>query len=143
MADLTITNATPVTGAANAFGDGTAGSTTISRGMAVYRDTTDSYRYKPADSSSAAKATVVGLALNTSTAAGHPMRVQTRGQVTLGTTLEVGQVYVLSGTSNGGKICPVTDIDSGEYVTVLGVASSTTVLDLDINVTGIVSATNI
>lgn len=142
MADLTITNAIPVAGAANAFADLIAGES-IATGDFVYRDAADGYKAKLGDGTSAAKANVVAMALHNATA-GQPLRGQTKGRVTLtGPTLDVGMVYVLSGTAGSDNVAPVTDVASGSYVTTLGVASTSAILDLDINPTGILSATNI
>lgn len=142
MADLTITNAVPVAGARNTFGDGFVNGA-VSVGRLLYRDAADSFKVKLGDTSSAAKAAIVGIALHNASSAGQPMRIQTAGRVTLGTTLVVGMVYVLSGTADGGRLCPVTDVDTGELVTVIGVASTTAILDLRIWPTGIVSASDI
>lgn len=141
MADLTVTSAVPVAGALNAFANGTAGEA-ISVGDWVYRDAADSYKFKLADATSSAKAAAVGVALSTSSS-GQPLRIQTAGRVTLGATLEVGMVYTLSGASGTDNMAPVTDVDSGEYVTILGVASTSAILDIGINATGILSAVNI
>ena len=142
MADVTIsTVALPVTGAANKYGNGTAGET-IAVGKFVYRDAADSYKLKCADTTTAAKAAVVGISLHAATS-GQPLRILTGGRITLGASLSVGMVYVLSGTSGGGAMCPVTDLDSTEYVTTLGAASTTVVLDLEIWASGILSNTSI
>lgn len=140
MADLTITSAVPVAGSELVYGDGIAGAT-FAPGLLAYRDATDGYKLKLAITSSQAAAEVVGMALHISVS-GQPLRILRGGEVTLGTTLAVGQVYCLSGGSTG-LLCPVTDVDSGEYVTIVGVASTTTVLKLNIWNTRVLSATNI
>lgn len=56
------------------------------------------------------------------------------GPVTVGATLVQGETYALSRTA--GLICLVSDLVSGDYSTTIGVASSTTVLDLNIQASG-------
>ena len=142
MADVTIsTVALPVTGAANKYGDGIAGAT-ITVGQFVYRDAADSYKLKLADTTTAAKSAVVGISLHAATS-GQPLRILTEGRITLGASLSVGMLYVLSGTSGAGAMCPVTDLDGTEYLTILGAASTTSVLDLHIWASGILSNTSI
>lgn len=58
-----------------------------------------------------------------------------RGPVKLGATLAVGTPYVISATV--GAICPYADLVTGDYVTFLGFATSTSVLDLDVDATGV------
>lgn len=142
MADVTISSvATPLAGALNAFAWGTAGAA-VALGDFVYRDSADSYKLKPADTTTAAKAAVVGIALHAA-ASGEPLRIQTAGRISLGATLSVGMVYVLSGTSGAGNMCPVTDLDNTEWLTLLGASSSSLILDLKLWVSGIQSQTSI
>lgn len=140
MPDLTITSAVPVAGSGLVYGDGIAGAT-FAPGLLAYRDATDGYKFKLAITSSQAAAEVEGLALHIAVA-GQPLRILRAGEVTLGTTLAVGMVYCLSGSSTG-LLCPVTDVDSGEYVTIVGVARTTAIMKLNIWNTRILSATNI
>jgi hypothetical protein len=58
--------------------------------------------------------------------------------ILVGATLVVGMTYVVSDTAGG--IMPITDLSTGERCTILGTASTTTQLDLDINATGITRA---
>ena len=61
--------------------------------------------------------------------------IATGGDIILvGTTMAVGAVYVQSATA--GKIAPEADLGSGEYVTSLGIASSTTEIKLSLHVSG-------
>ena len=54
--------------------------------------------------------------------------IATEGPVTIGATLTVGEIYVLSGTS--GAICPEGDLATADRVGIVGVATSTTVLSI-------------
>jgi hypothetical protein len=56
--------------------------------------------------------------------------VHKRGAITIGATLTAGTAYYLSDTPGG--ICPLADLLSGEYVVLLGLAASTTVLNVNI-----------
>jgi hypothetical protein len=55
--------------------------------------------------------------------------------ILVGTTMAVGEPYVVGGTA--GDIVPETDLTTGDYVSRLGTAASTTQLDLSVKVTGI------
>jgi hypothetical protein len=61
--------------------------------------------------------------------------VQTAGTLTLGATMTAGTVYYLSDTPGG--ICPLADVGAGEYVEVIGVATSTTVMQLILAYSGV------
>ena len=69
----------------------------------------------------------LGIALNGG-AINQPVAVQKSGDVTIGATLTPGLAYYLSDTPGG--ICPIADVGSGEYSCIIGIATSTTVLDV-------------
>lgn len=132
MADLSITAANVATGAGAKVLRGTAGAT-VTAGDACYLDGADG-RFKLGDcTTSAATAKVVGIALN-GASAGQPLALITSGALTAGATLTVGEVYVLS---EAGGIAPEGDLLSDDYVTVLGVGISATVLAVNIQVSGV------
>jgi hypothetical protein len=143
MADIVITATQVLPGSESAtpvgaqFEYGIAG-VTVTAGQPVYLDSAAG-TYKLADNNDtlAAVAVVRGIALH-GAAAGQPLKIQTRGPVTLGagSAMTAGLVYVLSATAGG--IAPNADIASGNRVTILGVAESASVLRLTINATGIV-----
>lgn len=124
MANLSITAASVAFGATPAFGDGIAGET-ITAGMAVYQDSTDSYKLKKAQNSTAAKAEVVGIALHAALS-GQPLRIQTDGDITIGATTTAGAVYVASATA--GLIAPVTDLPASGFVGLIGMGVNTTTI---------------
>jgi hypothetical protein len=103
---------------------GIAGAT-IAAGQQVYVDSADSNKVKLGDNNlSAAAADVKGIALHGS-ANGQPLSyVEEDPDFTPGATLTVGTIYAASATAGG--ICPVADLTSGMYPTVLFVAKSTT-----------------
>lgn len=131
MADLTITasNVVPTNPAAGRVY--TAGEA-VTAGQVVYQHTDDK-AYK-ADTSTAAKAAAKGITLNAA-AAGQPVSVLESGPLAFGAILTAGQVYCVSDTAGG--IRPVADNGSGDYVTVLGIATSTSVLNVDISQSGV------
>lgn len=134
MADLSITAASVVAGDNAQTERGTAGET-ITAGQAVYKSAADNKFYK-ADNNSATAAVrqPLGIALNGGSA-GQPVVVQKSGDVTIGATLTAGTAYYLSDTAGG--ICPLADVGSGEYVALIGLAKSTTVLAIDIQYPGV------
>lgn len=107
---------------------------TITQGMAVYYDSAAGENdYKIADCTDAAKDAVAGIALS-SGADGQPGFIATGGNVTFGSDLTAGTVYVLS---TAGLIAPAADLNlSTDYATVIGVASSATNLVLALGVSG-------
>lgn len=134
MADLTITAANVIAGSGASAARGIAGAT-VTAGQSVYLDaTTGKWKLADNNSATAAARTPGGLALN-GAADGQPLAVHTAGPVTIGATLTAGVAYYLSDTPGG--ICPVADLASGEYPTVIGIATSTTVLKVAITPSGV------
>lgn len=136
MAALTIT-------AANvAWVSGTKDSTynagvAITAGQAVYLDTaTSTWKLADADAS-AATATCGGIALNTGVV-GQPLTVQTDGTLTIGATMTLGEVYFVSVTA--GAIIPAADLATPARTSIIGVATSTTVMTLRLYYSGVVHA---
>lgn len=123
--DLSLTAANVVPSAGYQFTDGIAGET-ITAGQTLYYKETDS-RYWKADSDSATSAVrvLVGIALN-GASAGQPVRVQTAGSITIGATVTVGTIYVLSDTAGG--IMPQADLETGDYVSIVGVATTSSAI---------------
>lgn len=135
MADLTITAANVVQGADALTVTGLAGET-ITAGQPVYRSSTTN-KWMRSDNNAATEEMrrVTGIALNGG-ALNQPITVQTAGDITIGATMINGAAYYLSDIAGG--ICPAADLTTGEYVCLIGIAKSTTVLKLDINYVGTV-----
>lgn len=123
MADLTITAGDVVPSSTASTLHGTAGAT-ITAGQAVYLDTTTN-TYKLCDADVAASAVCAGIALN-GASSGQPITILTDGQITIGATVTRGTAYYVSLTAGG--ICPVADISTGDYVSLIGIADSTTTI---------------
>lgn len=133
MADLTITAANVASGAGAVKVHGTAGAS-ITAGQAVYLDASDErLKLTDANGASAGMKDVYGVALHAA-AAGQPLTVQRGGSITIGGTVTAGTIYVASATPGG--IAPAADLASGHTVSIIGVATSASVIALAINNSG-------
>ncbi len=98
----------------------------VTQGQALYRKASDGKYYK-ADSDSATlentQASAIALTPGATNEYGY---VITEGLLSIGATLTVGEIYVLSDTAGGVR--PKGDNGSGDTVTILGVATTTSVL---------------
>jgi len=117
MADITQTaaNVRPFSGARTLT---VTAATTVVGGDLVYKDTTDSNKYRPCDSSAAASAIIAGMALTNSSDT-EELVIQLGGEVNPGGTVAVGEVYSCS--SNAGKIAPNSDVASGNFGSIFGI----------------------
>jgi len=127
MADLVITPANVLTYSGAQTESGTAGEA-VTAGETLYRHT-DGNLYR-ADCSTAAKARAVGIALN-SAAAGQPVAYAKAGGLNPGATVAVGTIYGVTDTAGG--IGPVSDRATGDYITILGVGTTASRIELAIN----------
>lgn len=134
MADLVITAANVVAGSGASIKHGTAGAA-ITAGQQLYLDAaTDTWKLADSNSATVAARTPSATALHAA-AAGQPVTVLTGGPVTIGATLTPGVGYYLSDTPGG--ICPVADVGAGEVSTLIGFATSTTVLNVKYQSSGV------
>jgi len=115
---------------------GVSGAETIVAGNVCYRDSSDQAALAQADV--VATAGAFGFALGGG-GADQPIRFQTEGVINIGATLTLGETYVVS-AANPGKVAPIGDLASTNSPTILGVAISTSLLQLSINVSGILHA---
>jgi hypothetical protein len=138
MADLTITATSVVPGSGAKKETGVAGAA-ITAGQVVYKDASDSDKFKLADNDSATAAvrSPYGIALH-GAASGQPLTVLLAGPITIGATTAVGTVYCLSSTAGG--ICPSADIATGDYNTIVGIGTSTSVIDVKFHSAGAATA---
>ena len=112
----------------------TAGAT-ITAGQVVYLDSTASNVAKLAQSDgTSAEAEIQGIAMN-GASSGQPVIIATSGDIDLGATLTVGTIYVLSQTAGG--ICPAADLTTGDYVSVIGVATAADNLEIALTNSGV------
>lgn len=83
----------------------------------------------------AAKANCGGLVLTPASTNGRFCRLLPGAEVDLGSTLVVGEVYVVS--NNIGAIAPIGDLGTGDFVTPLGVALAADALRFDPQPSGV------
>lgn len=134
MADLTITPANVVAGVNTPKKDALAGEL-ITAGKAVYiASATKKAMLADSNSATAEARRATGIALNGGSL-NQPISIQTGGDITLGATLTPGTTLYLSDTPGG--ICPDADVGAGEFVCLLGIAKSATVLALSIQFPGV------
>lgn len=136
MADLTITAANVVAGSGAKINKQYNAGASITAGQAVYLESSSStYKLADNDSATAEVRSPAGIALHAA-ASGQPLAVLSQGPITIGATVAVGDVLCLSSTAGG--ICPYADIAAGDYATILGIATSTTSVDIKIHEAGAV-----
>lgn len=135
MADLVITAANVVPGANAVFQQGPA-AVTITQGQTVYLDSsTGTVKLADADLSAAA-ASVSGIAVS-SALAGQIVVFQVSGTLAFGAILTAAKPYFLSATA--GAIAPAADLTTNWRTSLLGFASSTSNLLLNIFNSGFVN----
>lgn len=122
--EVTTTNTAPI-------GNGIA-YTAINAGDAVFIDTANGNKINLADADVLASSIVCGIALN-SASAGQPVSYAKTGAVITVTTstFTKGTPYFLGTTA--GDIVPFADLASGDYVSYLGVAKTTTTFAVNIH----------
>lgn len=134
MADLTITAASVVPGSNAVINRQYMAGASVTAGQPVYLDAATN-TWKLADANgSAATAEALGVALHAASS-GQPLAVQTAGDITIGATVAVGTIYVLSATAGG--IAPSADGATGWYTTILGVATTAAIIRLAPNISGV------
>lgn len=114
----------------------------VTQGMTLYQSTADSKYYKTdADAEATAKCSAIALTPGASDAYGlvaKPSTTPGKSLINLGATLTVGAVYVVS--VNPGGIAPLADLGSGDFVTIIGVATTTALLDFQVVVSNTAEA---
>lgn len=134
MADLVLTASAILAGANSSSVTGTAGETIIA-GKAVYiSPTTKRWMLADSNSATAAARQATGIALN-GASDGQPVAIHKFGDLTIGAVLTAGQAIYLSDTPGG--LAPLADVGSGEYVCLIGLAKSVSVLAVDIQYPGV------
>ncbi|MDT4867251.1 hypothetical protein FQZ97_1021490 [compost metagenome] len=135
MADIVITAASVLAASDATTEHGRAGAT-ITAGQVVALETTSGKLVLADADGSQIIRRPRGIALN-GASDGQPLAIAKSGDVTLA-GMTAGVSYFLSPTPGG--IAPRADVLTGDYVTHLGIAKSATVLALDIQYSGTVSA---
>lgn len=106
----------------------------ITQGQSLFMRSGKAYL---ADASVSTENVVAGVAMSAASTDGYFI-MATEGLVNLGATLVVGTIYVLSDTPGG--IGPIADAGSGDYISIIGVATTTSLCDLQINNSGVAIA---
>lgn len=133
MADISITAASVLAGANAETENGTLGAA-VTAGQVLYKAAADGKWYLADNNSATAEVRQArGIALNGG-GIGQPVRVLLSGLCTIGGTLTAGVSYYLSDTAGG--ICPIGDVGSGEYSCLVGMATTTAILDVRFQYSG-------
>ncbi|MDX8495884.1 hypothetical protein RFN29_30530 [Mesorhizobium sp. VK22B] len=128
MAALTITAANVAAGANSTRDNSTAGAA-ITAGQAVYKAADGTYKLADTNDASAIVRKPKGIALHAASS-GQPLAVHLSGPITIGAAVTAGVAYYLGGAP--GSIVPVADLTTGDHPALIGLASSTTVINVDI-----------
>lgn len=133
MADLSQTAANVgLSGVGGTLRNATAGEA-ITQGQPVYRLSSDQKYYR-CDSDAEASAIAAGIAMTPAATDGNFVLAENSSIVDLGATLTVGETYCVS--TNVGAVAPIGDLTTGDYITILGVATVADTLPLNIYVSG-------
>ncbi len=136
MSDVSVTAASVIASSGATKENGIYGATITAGHVVALDDTTGKYILADADGSATIRRPR-GIALNGG-GDGQPGTIAKSGDVTFNAGFTAGVSYYLSPTPGG--IAPRADVLTGDYVTHLGIAKSTTVLALDIQYGGVASA---
>ena len=133
MADISQTAANVKAGASSTRVQLVQGGETITQGQPVYLASDGKY-YQTDANDTAIKAQAKGIAVTPAATDGYFLMAND-GLVNLGATLAVGQVYVVSATKGG--IAPYADLTTNDYVTILGIATTTALMEINIIISGV------
>ncbi len=135
MTDISVTASSVKPTASTVTKKGIAGEA-IDAGQSVFVATDGGIELCENDQA-AADAACKGVALNDA-AADQPIEYAVSGDLTFNAVIAAGQVYIV-GAAPGG-IAPEVDAVAGEFVTVIGVGTSTTNLKLGLLQSGVAHA---
>ncbi len=135
MADLVVVAANVKPASSTVTKKGIAGES-ISAGQSVFKATDGQIELAEKDLT-AADAAAVGVSLNDA-ALDQPVEFAITGDINMGTILAIGQVYIV-GAAPGG-IAPEADAAATEFLTVIGVATTTSNLKLGLLQSGVAHA---
>lgn len=138
MADIVITAANVLASSSATRVIGTAGAT-ITAGQSLYVDTADSNKLKLADSDGTSPANVfAGISLHASLANQPIIYVTADPSFTFGGTVLAGDTVWLADTA-GGVTKTFSDLEAGDTIVCLGVALTTTTMNLNPTVGGVIA----
>ena len=133
MADISQTAANVAAGSSTTRVQLVQAGEAITQGQPVYLASDGKY-YQTDANDTAVKAQAKGVAVSPASTDGYFL-MAVDGLINLGATLAVGQVYVVSATK--GAIAPYGDLTTNDYVTILGVATTTALVDINILISGV------
>lgn len=133
MADVTFTGTSAIVDNIKYVATRRAGEA-LSQFDIVYIDATDGNRVKKADADASASAVAYGMVLHSCADEMFCLVATDGATITVGGGLTANTRYVVSATA--GKLAPQADLLSGDYISEVCFANSTTELKLDINNTG-------
>lgn len=125
MADLSITAANFLPSSAAQYEDFTAGAA-LTRGQPYYLDSAASYVAKACDADAQASARIRGICATDVATGQRGKGVLFDSALVIGATVAAGTPYFVS--TNAGGICPVADLGSGDYTSLVGLGISTTAI---------------
>ena len=142
MADLSQTAANVKQGSLNSPTRRVQYGETITQGQPLYL-ATDGKWYRADANDGVAKAVVGGIALTPGVAddggtIAIPSSTPGASLVNLGATLAVGTAYAVSATVGG--IAPIGDITSAQFVSIIGIATTTALLDFQTSISNTAKA---
>lgn len=142
MADISITAANVALGASTTPNKVVQVGESVTQGMPLYLHT-DGKWYQCDANDGVAKAVVGAIALTSASTNGYalvamPATTPGRSMVNLGATLAVGTAYAVSATK--GAIAPIADITSTQFVSVIGIATTTALLDFQVSISNTAKA---
>jgi len=133
MANITQTAANVAAGSSATRVQLVQAGETITQGMPVYLASDGKY-YQTDANDTAVKAQAKGIAVSPAATDGYFL-MAVDGLINLGATLAVGQIYCVSATKSA--IAPYGDLTTNDFVTILGIATTTALMDINIVVSGV------
>ena len=103
----------------------------ITAGQPFYKDASTSGQARPAQADVLATAIVAGMAINDAATGQFVEYTAIDPDYDPGAVVVVGETYVLSAAAAGG-VAPIGDLGTGDIVTILGVATATNKIPLNI-----------
>lgn len=136
MAALTITASALLAGSNANIKHGMSGAA-IAAGKSVYLDPDDNLvKLADNDAVSTDEHDAVGISLNATAAAAQPVSYIKSGDLAFGAILTKGETYCVGGTA--GDIVPRADVTTGDELVILGIASTTSNLQVGVRDTNTV-----
>lgn len=143
MADISQTAANVASGSGNLKTELVQYGESVTQGMPLYQDSTNSKYYQCDANDGIAKAACKRIALTPGAADAYgvvavPSTTPDKSLVNLGATLAIGTMYAVSATK--GAIAPIADITSTQFVTTIGFAVSASLLDFQVTICTVAKA---